>query len=91
VGIGANKLAGDSIRDVIAAREAPALIEQSFTTVGGVRRVDVLKLGDQTLAIESKVGRPPSTHPCDKSLPVTGGFVAKGKSVVFDGSSAQAR
>ena len=57
VGIQANKAAGDAIRDVIAAREAPALIEQSFTTVGGVRRVDVLKLGDETLAIESKVGR----------------------------------
>jgi hypothetical protein len=55
-GIGANKLAGDSMRNVIAAREAPALIEQSFSTVGGVRRVDILKLGKQTLAIESKVG-----------------------------------
>jgi len=35
----------------------PALTEQTFTTVGGVRRVDVLKLRDDTLAIESKVGR----------------------------------
>lgn len=46
------------MRDVIAAREAPALIEQSFTTVGGVRRVDVLKLTDELpFSIESKVGR----------------------------------
>lgn len=57
VGIQANKAAGDAIRDVIAARETPSMIEQTFTTVGGVRRVDVLKLGDGTLAIESKVGR----------------------------------
>ena len=56
-GVGANKAAGDAIRDLIAAREAPALIEQSFNTVGGARRVDVLKLADETLAIESKVGR----------------------------------
>jgi hypothetical protein len=46
------------MRDIIAAREAPALIEQSFTTVGGVRRVDVLKIGDDIpFSIESKVGR----------------------------------
>lgn len=57
VGVQANKAAGDAIRDLIAAREAPSMIEQSFITVGGVRRVDVLKLGDATLAIESKVGR----------------------------------
>ncbi|MFY8041300.1 MAG: hypothetical protein ACOVOD_00055, partial [Rhodoferax sp.] len=57
-GVTANKLAGDAVRDVIAAREAPALIEQSFITVGGVRRVDVLKLGDELpFSIESKVGR----------------------------------
>ena len=52
-----NKAAGDAVRDVIAAREAPALIEQTFNTVGGARRVDVLKLGDETVAIESKAGR----------------------------------
>ncbi|WP_056004482.1 LysM peptidoglycan-binding domain-containing protein [Sphingomonas sp. Leaf67] len=57
VGIQANRAAGDAVRDLIAAREAPSIVEQSFTTVGGVRRVDVLKLGDETLAIESKVGR----------------------------------
>jgi len=45
------------MRDVIAAREAPALTEQTFTTVGGVRRVDVLKIGDRLVSIESKVGR----------------------------------
>ena len=56
-GIQANKAAGDAVRDLIATREAPALIEQTFRTVGGVRRVDVLKLGDELAAIESKVGR----------------------------------
>jgi RHS repeat-associated protein len=56
-GVQANKAAGDAVRDLIAAREAPALIEQNFTTVGGVRRVDVLKLGDGLTWIESKVGR----------------------------------
>ncbi len=56
-GIQANKAAGDAVRDLIAAREAPALTEQVFTTVGGVRRVDVLKLGDELVGIESKVGR----------------------------------
>ncbi len=53
----ANKAAGDAVRDLIAAIEAPALIEQSFTTVGGVRRIDVLKLGNELVGIESKVGR----------------------------------
>jgi len=57
IGLRANKAAGDAMRDVIAAREAPALTEQSFSTVGGVRVVDVLKLGDEMTAIESKVGR----------------------------------
>jgi hypothetical protein len=52
-----NKIAGDAIRDSIATREAPVRTERTFITVGGVRRVDVLKLGDATLAIESKVGR----------------------------------
>jgi hypothetical protein len=56
-GIQANKLAGDAMRDVIAAREAPALTEQIFTTVGGAHRVDVLKIGDELVSIESKVGR----------------------------------
>lgn len=56
-GVQANKAAGDAIRDVIAAREAPALTEQVFNTVGGVRRIDVLKLGDELVGIESKVGR----------------------------------
>lgn len=46
------------MRDMIAPREAPGLIEQSFTTVGGVRRVDDLKLGDDLpFSIESKVPR----------------------------------
>ena len=53
----ANKVAGDAVRDLIAAREAPALTERTFTTVGGVRRIDVLKLGDELVGIESKVGR----------------------------------
>jgi hypothetical protein len=56
-GMSANKLAGDSVRDLIAAREAPALTEQTIQTFGGVRRVDVLKLGDELVSIESKVGR----------------------------------
>jgi len=56
-GVQANKLAGDMIRDKIAAREAPAKTEQTFRTIGGTRRVDVLKIGDGPLAIESKVGR----------------------------------
>jgi len=55
-GIQANKRAGDLVRDEIATREAPAKTEQTFKTVGGVRRLDVLKLGDKTIAIESKVG-----------------------------------
>ena len=56
-GVQANKLAGDAIRDAIAARGAPAQIEQTFNTVGGTRRVDVLKTGIRSTAIESKVGR----------------------------------
>jgi hypothetical protein len=52
-----NRAAGDAVRDRIAAREAPALTEQGFATVGGVRRVDVLKVGDELVGIESKVGR----------------------------------
>ncbi len=49
----ANKAAGDSARDAIAARTG-GMIEQSFRVTGGVRRVDVLV---DSLAIESKVGR----------------------------------
>ncbi|MFO0836656.1 MAG: RHS repeat-associated core domain-containing protein [Phycisphaerales bacterium] len=56
-GVQANKLAGDAVRDIIAARESPAITEQCFSTVGGPRFIDILKLGDRTLAIESKVGR----------------------------------
>jgi RHS repeat-associated protein len=56
-GVQANKAAGDAVRDAIAQREAPALTEQVFNTVGGARRVDVLKLGDELVGIESKVGR----------------------------------
>jgi hypothetical protein len=55
--VGANKSAGDAVRDAIAVREAPSLIEETFMTVGGARRVDVLKLGDTLTGIESKVGR----------------------------------
>jgi len=56
-GVQMNKAAGDAVRDLIALREAPALTEQVFRTVGGVRRLDVLKLGDKLIGIESKVGR----------------------------------
>ena len=33
------------------------MTERAFTTIGGARRVDVLKIGDELVAIESKVGR----------------------------------
>ncbi|MBS0171756.1 MAG: thrombospondin type 3 repeat-containing protein [Nitrospira sp.] len=56
-GVQVNRASGDAIRDAIAEREAPALTEQSLRTVGGIRRVDVLKLGDELVAIESKVGK----------------------------------
>ncbi len=53
-----NKKAGDNARDFIAKREGNgALIEQSFQTTGGLRRLDVLVNGLQRTAIESKVGR----------------------------------
>ncbi len=55
--IQANKIAGDDIRDIIAAREAPALPEQTFHTVGGTRRVDVLKLGDAGNRIQGRTNR----------------------------------
>jgi hypothetical protein len=54
--IKANKSAGDAVRDRIAIREAPAKIEQELETVGGIRRLDVLKSGTERIAIESKVG-----------------------------------
>lgn len=53
----ANKAAGDAVRDAIAAREAPALIEQNLRVTGGLRRIDVLKQGNRLVAFESKVGR----------------------------------
>ncbi|HVS34951.1 MAG TPA: RHS repeat-associated core domain-containing protein, partial [Gemmataceae bacterium] len=56
-GVQANKAAGDAVRDAIAAREGTPYTERPFTTVGGIRRVDVLKLGDKSIGIESKVGR----------------------------------
>lgn len=52
-----NKLAGDRARNAIAAREAPAVVEKTFKTVGGPRRVDVVKIGETRVGIESKVGR----------------------------------
>jgi hypothetical protein len=55
--IQANKAAGDMARDLIAARESTELIEQTFRTVVGLRRIDVLKVGDGLIGIESKVGR----------------------------------
>ena len=52
-----NKLAGDTVRNVISIREAPAAIEQIFSTVGGARVVDVVTIRFELTAIESKVGR----------------------------------
>jgi hypothetical protein len=52
----ANKVSGDAARDFIAAREG-GVIEQNFRVTGGLRRVDVLKEGNEIVAIESKVGR----------------------------------
>ena len=56
-GVGANRAAGNAARDLIAEREAPALIEQNLRTAGGLRRLDVLKEADELIGIESKVGR----------------------------------
>lgn len=56
-GVAANRAAGNAARDFIAAREAPSLIEQNLRTTGGLRRLDVLKEGDELVGIESKVGR----------------------------------
>jgi hypothetical protein len=53
--IGANQAAGDAARDSVAAGHPGALIEQTFSTALGPRRVDVMT---QTgIGIESKVGR----------------------------------
>lgn len=54
-GIAANQLAGNAARDALAAAHPGSLIEQSFSTTAGVRRLDVLTQGG--LGIESKVGR----------------------------------
>lgn len=54
-GIAANQLAGNAARDALAAAHPGSLIEQSFSTTAGVRRLDVLTRGG--LGIESKVGR----------------------------------
>jgi len=51
-----NKISGDAARDFIANREG-GVIEQNFRVTGGLRRVDVVKEGLNTVAIESKVGR----------------------------------
>jgi hypothetical protein len=55
-GIKLNKVVGDTIADVIAARYPAALREVPFNTVGGVRVVDIVTIGGHRLAIESKVG-----------------------------------
>lgn len=52
---GLNQAAGNAARDALAAAHPGALIEQSFTTTAGVRRIDILT--QSRLAIESKVGR----------------------------------
>ena len=52
-----NKAVGDAVRDEIAGWEAPAYTESTLRTLGGDRRIDVLKVGDDTrIGIESKVG-----------------------------------
>lgn len=56
-GVQANRAAGNAVRDTIAARETPALIEQNMRVTGGLRRVDVLKQGDRLVAIESRLGK----------------------------------
>jgi len=55
-GVQLNKAIGDATADAIASRYPLALREVPMTTIGGVRRVDVLTLGERHLAIESKVG-----------------------------------
>jgi hypothetical protein len=53
--IALNQAAGNAARDAISAAHPGSLIEQSFTTTAGVRRLDVLTRG--LVGIESKVGR----------------------------------
>jgi len=53
--IAANQAAGNAARDALAAGHPGALIEQSFSTTAGVRRLDILT--QSGLGIESKVGR----------------------------------
>lgn len=53
--IAANQAAGNAARDALSAAHPGSLIEQSFSTTAGVRRLDVLTQGG--LGIESKVGR----------------------------------
>ncbi len=53
--IAANQAAGNAARDALAAAHPGSLIEQSFTTTAGVRRLDILTQG--LVGIESKVGR----------------------------------
>jgi hypothetical protein len=53
--IAANQAAGNAARDALAAAHPGSLIEQSFTTTAGVRRLDILT--QSRLGIESKVGR----------------------------------
>lgn len=53
--IAANAAAGNAARDALAAAHPGSLIEQSFTTTAGVRRLDILTQG--LVGIESKVGR----------------------------------
>lgn len=56
-GLAANRAAGNAARDFVAQREAPALIEQSRRTTGGLRRTDVVKETLERLGVEVKVGR----------------------------------
>ena len=57
-GVQANRAAGDAAADAIAIREA-GIREGYFNTVGGVRKPNVIVLGEDVLSIESKVGRTP--------------------------------
>jgi len=53
--IAANQAASNAARDALASAHPGSLIEKSFSTTAGVRRLDVLTQGG--LGIESKVGR----------------------------------
>jgi len=53
--IAVNAAAGNAARDALAAAHPGSLIEQSFTTTAGVRRLDILT--QSRVGIESKVGR----------------------------------